>query len=106
MDAYIATDALKALSGFLARYYGKKVIILLDEYDTPMQEAYFYGYWEKMAAFTRSLFNATPVLALRKRKFLLHWMSFLCVTEKRRSKSGMMDLLSEIVRMFITLGQS
>ncbi len=58
MEAYIATDALKALSGFLARYYGKKVIILLDEYDTPMQEAYFYGYWEELAAFTRSLFNA------------------------------------------------
>ncbi len=59
MEANIATDALKALSGFLARYYGKKAIILLDEYDTPMQEAYIYGYWEELAFFTRSLFNAT-----------------------------------------------
>lgn len=59
MEAHIATDALKALSGFLMRYYGKKVIFLLDEYDTPMQEAYVYGYWEELAAFTRSLFNAT-----------------------------------------------
>jgi len=58
MEAHIATDALKALSGFLMRYYGKKVILLLDEYDTPMQEAYVYGYWEELAAFTRSLFNA------------------------------------------------
>ena len=40
-------------------YYGKKVIILLDEYDTPMQEAYVYGYWEEMAAFIRNLFNST-----------------------------------------------
>lgn len=46
-------------SGYLMRYYGKKVIILLDEYDTPMQEAYLQGYWEEMVAFIRSLFNAT-----------------------------------------------
>ncbi|WP_300664282.1 AAA family ATPase [uncultured Acetatifactor sp.] len=59
MEANIATDALKALSGFLARYYGKKTIILLDEYDTPMQEAYVQGYWEELVFFTRSLFNAT-----------------------------------------------
>lgn len=54
-----ATMALYNLSEFLSRYYGKKVIILLDEYDTPMQEAYVYGYWEEMVEFTRSLFNAT-----------------------------------------------
>ena len=40
-------------------YYGKKVIVLLDEYDTPMQEAYVNGYWEEVVSFTRSLFNAT-----------------------------------------------
>lgn len=51
--------ALYQLSDFLARYYGKKVIILLDEYDTPMQEAWVAGYWEELVAFTRSLFNAT-----------------------------------------------
>ena len=59
MEAHIATDALKALSGFLMRYYGKKVILILDEYDTPMQEAYVYGYWEELVTFTRSLFNTT-----------------------------------------------
>ena len=42
----------------MSRYYGKKVIILLDEYDTPMQEAYVNGYWEELVAFTRSMFNA------------------------------------------------
>ena len=51
--------ALYQLSDFLFRYYGKKVIILLDEYDTPMQEAYVDGYWEELVAFTRSLFNST-----------------------------------------------
>lgn len=53
-----ATLALNQLSEYLSRYYQKKVIILLDEYDTPMQEAYVHGYWEELAAFTRSMFNA------------------------------------------------
>lgn len=54
-----ATLALYQMSDYLYRYYGKKVIILLDEYDTPMQEAYVHGYWEEMVSFTRSLFNST-----------------------------------------------
>ncbi|MBO5144147.1 MAG: AAA family ATPase, partial [Lachnospiraceae bacterium] len=58
MDDSDATLALYQLSDFLNRYYGKKVIILLDEYDTPMQEAYVDGYWKELVAFTRSLFNA------------------------------------------------
>ena len=55
----VAHEALKNLSNYLSRYYGKKVIILLDEYDTPMQEAYVNGYWEELVGFTRSLFNST-----------------------------------------------
>ncbi len=51
--------ALSRLSDYLSRYYGKKAIILLDEYDTPLQEAYVGGYWEELVAFTRNLFNAT-----------------------------------------------
>ena len=47
------------MSDYLSRYYGKKVIILLDEYDTPLQEAYVHGYWEELTAFIRSLFNST-----------------------------------------------
>ena len=54
-----ATYALHQLSEYLYRFYGKKVIILLDEYDTPMQEAYINGYWDELAAFMRSLFNST-----------------------------------------------
>lgn len=54
-----ATLALYQLSDYLYRYYGKKVIILLDEYDTPMQEAYVGGFWDEIVAFTRSLFNAS-----------------------------------------------
>ena len=58
MDDDLATDSLNILSDYLARYYGKKVIILLDEYDTPMQEAFINGYWNELALFIRNLFNA------------------------------------------------
>ncbi len=54
-----AAIALYQLSDFLYRYYGKKVIILLDEYDTPMQEAYVNGFWDELVSFIRSMFNAT-----------------------------------------------
>ena len=53
-----ATMALNKLSDFMCRYYGKKVILLLDEYDTPMQEAYVNGYWNELVSFIRSMFNA------------------------------------------------
>ena len=59
MEDYQASSSLASLSNYLSRYYGKKVIILLDEYDTPMQEAYVNGYWEELVSFTRSLFNST-----------------------------------------------
>lgn len=53
------TVALHQLSCYLYRYYGKKVIILLDEYDTPMQEAYVRGFGDELVTFARSVFNAT-----------------------------------------------
>ena len=59
MDNDIAALALKKLSELMTRYYHKKVIILLDEYDTPMQEAYLNGYWNELVTFMGSLLNAT-----------------------------------------------
>ncbi len=59
MEDYIAADSIRMLSDYMQRYYGRKVIILLDEYDTPMQEAYVNGYWEEIVAFIRNLFNST-----------------------------------------------
>ncbi len=58
MPEVTATLSLHRLSKFLYKYYKKKVLILLDEYDTPMQEAYVNGYWEELVSFTRSLFNS------------------------------------------------
>lgn len=59
MEDYLASGSLKALCDYLMRYYRKKVIILLDEYDTPMQEAYVNGFWDELTSFIRNLFNAT-----------------------------------------------
>ena len=54
-----AAVAVNYMSDYLSRYYKKKVIILLDEYDTPLQEAYIHGYWKRLTGFIRSLFNST-----------------------------------------------
>ena len=59
MSDVMAQDLLKNMSNYLSRYYKKNVIILLDEYDTPMQEAYLNGYWEEIVSFTRNFFNST-----------------------------------------------
>ena len=59
MDEYLAADSLNMLSDYLMRYYGRKVILLLDEYDTPLQEAYLHGYWQELVEFIRKLFNST-----------------------------------------------
>ncbi len=54
-----AVVSLQRLCDYMKRYYKKDVIVLLDEYDTPMQEAYVYGYWNEIAGFIRNLFNCT-----------------------------------------------
>lgn len=59
MTKKVTVDAVNTLSNFLSRYFNKKVIILLDEYDTPMQEAWLSGYWDEAVGFFRSFFNAT-----------------------------------------------
>lgn len=59
MENYEVSFSINTLTMYLYRYYGKKVIMLLDEYDTPIQEAYVNGYWEELTAFIRSLFNST-----------------------------------------------
>ena len=59
MDDADASMAIHYLAKFMYQYYGQNVIILLDEYDTPMQEAYINGYWDELVSFTRNLFNST-----------------------------------------------
>ena len=59
MGSAEAADAICSMANFMHRYYGRKVIIILDEYDTPMQEAWLSGYWEEAVGFFSGLFNAT-----------------------------------------------
>ncbi len=59
MDDATAISALNQLCELMYRRYGKKTIILLDEYDTPLQEAWVNGFWAETVSFLRNLFNAT-----------------------------------------------
>ena len=54
-----AAAAIKRLCGCMERRYGKKPIILLDEYDTPMQESWLGGYWDEAVGFFGSFFDMT-----------------------------------------------
>ena len=53
------TDILRLLSEFLHQYYGRPCILLLDEYDVPLQSAFLSGYYEKMVDVLRPLMTAT-----------------------------------------------
>ncbi len=59
MDSSVASGAVNSITGFMQRYFGKNVIILLDEYDSPMQAAWLSGYWDKAVSFFNGLFNST-----------------------------------------------
>jgi hypothetical protein len=55
----VLTQSIAFLSELLSIHYEKKVIILLDEYDTPMVESYVKNYWDEVVSFMRTFFNTT-----------------------------------------------
>ncbi len=57
-DAIAYAKSLAFLSECLKRYHGARTIILLDEYDVPLENAFFEGFYEKMVGFIRSLFES------------------------------------------------
>ncbi|MBQ9058957.1 MAG: AAA family ATPase, partial [Atopobiaceae bacterium] len=59
MQEATAVDSINLLCRALYAHHGVKPIVLLDEYDTPMQEAWLGGYWDEMSAFMRSFMNST-----------------------------------------------
>lgn len=59
MDEATAQDALLYLTKYLARQSGRLPIILLDEYDTPLQEAWISGYWDELVGLMQGMLNAT-----------------------------------------------
>ena len=61
MSNTIAAMSLHRLALCMNKYYGKKVLILLDEYDTPLQEAYVRGYWNELTSFMSNLFNLSLI---------------------------------------------
>jgi len=59
MTDAVASNAIKFICELMYRKYEKNVIILMDEYDTPLQEAFVDGFWDEIASFIRNIFNAT-----------------------------------------------
>ncbi len=56
-DEDLIHKSLKLLSELLYKHYNKKVIILIDEYDVPLDKAFNHGYYDKMVALIRGLFG-------------------------------------------------
>ena len=75
------TDALAFLSECLAKYHGRKVFILVDEYDVPLENAYFAGFYEEMIGFIRSLFES----ALKTNPYLEQGVITGCLRISRES---------------------
>ena len=50
-------NSLKTLSFLLYQHYGQKTVLLIDEYDVPLDKAYHYGYYREMVALIRGLFG-------------------------------------------------
>lgn len=57
MSDELLEDSLFMLSGFLYWHYGQKAIILIDEYDVPLDKAYQSGYYDDMVNLVRNLFG-------------------------------------------------
>ncbi|HCT92595.1 MAG TPA: AAA family ATPase [Lachnospiraceae bacterium] len=57
-DEQLYLDALRFLSECLYKYHGKEAVILIDEYDVPLENAYFRGFYDEMIGFIRSLFES------------------------------------------------
>jgi hypothetical protein len=57
MTSTVIATSLKCLSKLLMKHYGKKTIILIDEYDVPLDKAFQYGYYDEMVSLIRSLFS-------------------------------------------------
>lgn len=93
-----AVISLQKLCYFMYRYYGKKTILLLDEYDTPMQEAYIYGYWNEIMVFIRNLFNYSFKTNLYLERAIMTGIT-------RISKESVFSDLNNLVVVTSTSGQ-
>lgn len=81
MDDDTLESALQTLSELLYRHYGQKVVILVDEYDVPLDKAYQNGYYKEMVSMIRSLFGE----ALKTNEFLQFAVLTGCLRVSRES---------------------
>lgn len=81
MDEDTLESALQTLSELLYRHYGQKVVILVDEYDVPLDKAYQNEYYKEMVSMIRSLFGE----ALKTNEFLQFAVLTGCLRVSRES---------------------
>ena len=60
MTEAVAASALKTLSQLLEKHYGRKAILLIDEYDVPLDKAFQAGYYDEMTNLIRNLLGKRP----------------------------------------------
>ena len=81
MDEDILISSLQTLSQLLYRYYGQKVIVLIDEYDVPLDKAFQHGYYKEMVSLIRGLFGQ----ALKTNSFLQFAVLTECLRVSKES---------------------
>lgn len=95
MDAQLLVSSLQSLSQLLCTHYGKKTIILIDEYDVPLDKAFQNGYYKEMVWLIRGLFGQ----ALKTNEFLQFAVLTGCL---RISKESIFTGLNNFKVMSIT----
>lgn len=95
MDAQLLVSSLQSLSQLLCTHYGKKTIILIDEYDVPLDKAFQNGYYKEMVSLIRGLFGQ----ALKTNEFLQFAVLTGCL---RISKESIFTGLNNFKVMSIT----
>ena len=81
MDGKIITSVLRVLSEFLYKHYGKKAIILIDEYDVPLDKAFQHNYYREMVSLIRGMFGD----ALKTNDFLYFAVLTGCLRVSKES---------------------
>ena len=95
MSDEVLIDSIRTLSELLSKHYGSKVILLIDEYDVPLDKAFQGGYYEEMVSLLRSLFGN----ALKTNEYLYFAVLTGCL---RISKESIFTGLNNLNVMTIT----
>lgn len=81
MDELLLVSAIQTISQLLYRHYGQKIILLMDEYDVPLDKAFQHGYYREMVSLIRGMFGQ----ALKTNDFLYFAVLTGCLRVSKES---------------------